>query len=96
MSGLALVLNVLRGIHMKTEICMLARNAHMNGQKYSASESVGDVAVFKDSHGQVLQGGDTNTVINDLKVKGASLIVKPGTRFKNTRDNVRLGSGNIL
>ena len=39
----------------------------------------------KDAHGNVLQDGDTVTVIKDLKVKGSSLVVKVGTKVKNIR-----------
>jgi protein PhnA len=42
-------------------------------------------AVFKDANGNVLQNGDTVTVIKDLKVKGSSLVVKVGTKVKNIR-----------
>lgn len=41
--------------------------------------------VKKDSVGNVLQDGDTVTVIKDLKVKGSSLVVKVGTKVKNIR-----------
>lgn len=41
--------------------------------------------VFKDANGNVLQDGDTVTVIKDLKVKGSSLVVKVGTKVKNIR-----------
>jgi protein PhnA len=41
--------------------------------------------VVKDSNGNVLQDGDTITVIKDLKVKGTSLVVKVGTKVKNIR-----------
>jgi protein PhnA len=41
--------------------------------------------VIKDSVGNVLQDGDTVTVIKDLKVKGSSLVVKVGTKVKNIR-----------
>jgi protein PhnA len=40
---------------------------------------------FKDAHGNVLQNGDTVTVIKDLKVKGSSSVVKVGTKIKNIR-----------
>lgn len=42
-------------------------------------------AVIKDANGNVLQDGDTITVIKDLKVKGSSLVVKVGTKVKNIR-----------
>jgi len=41
--------------------------------------------VVRDSNGNVLQDGDTVTVIKDLKVKGSSLVVKVGTKVKNIR-----------
>ena len=41
--------------------------------------------VVHDAHGNVLQDGDTVTVIKDLKVKGASGSVKVGTKVKNIR-----------
>jgi protein PhnA len=41
--------------------------------------------VVKDSVGNILQDGDTVTVIKDLKVKGASGSVKVGTKVKNIR-----------
>lgn len=41
--------------------------------------------VVKDAHGNILQDGDTVTIIKDLKVKGSSLVVKVGTRVKNIR-----------
>ncbi|VXC61925.1 zinc ribbon domain-containing protein YjdM [Pseudomonas sp. 8O] len=42
-----------------------------------------DARVIKDSVGNLLQDGDTITVIKDLKVKGSSLVVKVGTKVKN-------------
>jgi protein PhnA len=44
-----------------------------------------EATVIKDSNGNVLQDGDTITVIKDLKVKGSSLVVKVGTKVKNIR-----------
>ncbi|MAI90725.1 zinc ribbon domain-containing protein YjdM [Ponticaulis sp.] len=41
--------------------------------------------VWRDSVGNILQDGDTVTVIKDLKVKGASKPVKVGTIVKNIR-----------
>ncbi|NOT16142.1 MAG: alkylphosphonate utilization protein [Methylotenera sp.] len=53
--------------------------------KNGTTESSDDVKVVKDSNGNVLQDGDTITVIKDLKVKGSSLVVKVGTKVKNIR-----------
>jgi len=44
-----------------------------------------DAKVVKDSVGNILQDGDTVTVIKDLKVKGASNPIKVGTKVKNIR-----------
>ncbi|MCY7296687.1 zinc ribbon domain-containing protein YjdM [Alteromonas sp. a30] len=41
--------------------------------------------VIKDSNGNILQDGDTVTVIKDLKIKGSSSVVKVGTKVKNIR-----------
>lgn len=41
--------------------------------------------VWKDANGNVLQDGDTVTVIKDLKIKGSSSVVKVGTKVKNIR-----------
>lgn len=40
---------------------------------------------IKDANGNVLQDGDTVTVIKDLKVKGSSTVVKVGTKVRNIR-----------
>ena len=44
-----------------------------------------DEKVVKDANGNVLETGDTVSVIKDLKVKGSSLVVKVGTKVKNIR-----------
>ena len=41
--------------------------------------------VIKDANGNVLQDGDSVTVIKDLKIKGSSSVVKVGTKVKNIR-----------
>tara|TARA_B110000208_G_scaffold83957_1_gene106560 strand:- start:165 stop:458 length:294 start_codon:yes stop_codon:yes gene_type:complete len=53
-----------------------------------ASEGSGehvDGKQIHDSNGNLLQDGDTVTVIKDLKVKGSSLVVKVGTKVKGIR-----------
>ncbi|MEO1750228.1 zinc ribbon domain-containing protein YjdM [Thiofaba sp. EF100] len=49
------------------------------------AEEASDVLVVKDANGNILQDGDTVTVIKDLKVKGSSLVVKVGTKVKGIR-----------
>ncbi len=54
----------------------------------SESEQESDEAQeeqVKDANGNILQDGDTVTVIKDLKVKGSSLVVKVGTKVKGIR-----------
>ncbi|MRG86093.1 zinc ribbon domain-containing protein YjdM [Salinibacillus xinjiangensis] len=51
----------------------------------SEGEQEDSETVYKDSNGNVLQDGDTVTVIKDLKVKGTSSVVKRGTKVKNIR-----------
>ncbi|WP_397475173.1 zinc ribbon domain-containing protein YjdM [Pusillimonas sp.] len=41
--------------------------------------------IYRDAVGNILQDGDTVTVIKDLKLKGSSATVKMGTRVKNIR-----------
>ena len=53
--------------------------------KDAADEAGDDAHVVKDSNGNVLQDGDSVTVIKDLKVKGSSSVVKVGTKVKNIR-----------
>lgn len=57
------------------------------GHEWTADEAStqNDGLVIKDANGNVLQDGDTVTVIKDLKVKGSSLVVKVGTKVKNIR-----------
>ena len=48
-------------------------------------EESSDENVVKDSNGNILQDGDSVTIIKDLKVKGASSDLKRGTKVKNIR-----------
>lgn len=53
--------------------------------KNDVADNAETTKVVKDSNGNILQDGDTITVIKDLKVKGSSLVVKVGTKVKNIR-----------
>lgn len=57
--------------------------AHEWSQETGTEEA--DTFIVKDSNGNILQDGDSVTVIKDLKVKGASTPVKQGTKVKNIR-----------
>lgn len=51
----------------------------------------------KDSNGNILNEGDSVTVIKDLKVKGSSSVIKRGTTVKNIRltDNEKEIEGKV-
>ncbi|SMB80958.1 phosphonoacetate hydrolase [Desulfonispora thiosulfatigenes DSM 11270] len=51
----------------------------------SEIENTSDKKVVKDANGNILNDGDTITVIKDLKVKGSSSSVKIGTKVKNIK-----------
>ncbi len=53
--------------------------------KDAEGESPDDERVIHDANGNILNDGDTVTVIKDLKVKGSSAVVKVGTKVKNIR-----------
>ena len=50
-----------------------------------SAEDTESVKVVKDANGNILNDGDSITVIKDLKVKGSSSVVKIGTKVKNIR-----------
>lgn len=50
-----------------------------------SKDSVEDGLVVKDAFGNILQDGDSITIIKDLPVKGASKPLKQGTKVKNIR-----------
>jgi len=54
--------------------------------KEAAAESVADdKLVVRDAFGNILQDGDSVTMIKDLKVKGASQALKVGTKVRSIR-----------
>jgi protein PhnA len=58
------------------------------GHEWSLSAepvTVSGEKVIKDAVGNILQDGDTVSVIKDLKIKGSSQVVKVGTKVKNIR-----------
>jgi protein PhnA len=50
-----------------------------------ASANAAQEQGVRDANGNILNDGDTVSVIKDLKVKGSSLTVKGGTKVKNIR-----------
>jgi len=53
--------------------------------KEAEAESVDAEVPVRDANGNILQDGDSVTVIKDLKVKGASSSLKAGTKVKGIR-----------
>jgi protein PhnA len=51
----------------------------------TAAESTETANVARDAFGNVLNDGDSVTVIKDLKIKGSSSVVKVGTKVRNIR-----------
>ena len=49
------------------------------------NENSEDNNIVKDANGNILNDGDSVTIIKDLKVKGASSPLKIGTKVKNIR-----------
>ena len=64
--------------------------AHEWSKNAVASEPEEVALVVKDANGNILQDGDSVTVIKDLKVKGSSDGIKVGTKIKS----IRLVEGN--
>lgn len=48
-------------------------------------DSIQEEIVIRDVNGNILNNGDTVTVIKDLKVKGSSSSIKIGTKVKNIK-----------
>jgi protein PhnA len=51
----------------------------------AAAPTEPEARVYRDAAGNILQDGDTVTVIKDLKLKGSAGVVKMGTKVKNIR-----------
>ena len=51
----------------------------------ATAESTENDSVVRDAFGNVLNDGDSVTVIKDLKIKGSSAVVKVGTKVRNIR-----------
>ena len=56
-----------------------------HGWSPAQSDAVDSAKGGRHAAGNVLQDGDTVTVIKDLKLKGSSLVVKVGTKVRNIR-----------
>lgn len=59
--------------------------AHEWPQSGGAEAAEEGTKIYRDAAGNVLQDGDTVSVIKDLKLKGSGGVVKMGTKVKNIR-----------
>ncbi|AGC43157.1 alkylphosphonate utilization protein PhnA [Myxococcus stipitatus DSM 14675] len=59
--------------------------AHEWSATAAASEPTEGKREVRDAYGNLLQDGDSVTVIKDLKVKGSSTVVKVGTKVRSIR-----------
>ncbi|MFC5459701.1 zinc ribbon domain-containing protein YjdM [Massilia niabensis] len=55
------------------------------GSAQSGGPGAETARVYRDAAGNLLQDGDTVTVIKDLKPKGSGGVIKQGTKVKNIR-----------
>ena len=65
--------------------CFICPDCSHAWSPLATQEEVEKKPVHKDAHGNILNDGDTVTLIKDLKLKGSSLVIKGGTKIKNIR-----------
>ena len=51
----------------------------------TAAPAIEAARIYKDANGNILEDGDTVTLIKDLKLRGSSQVIKQGTKVKNIR-----------
>ena len=51
----------------------------------ASQDEISDDSFVRDSNGNILQDGDSITLIKELKIKGSSSVIKVGTKAKNIR-----------
>ena len=64
------------------EFCTFAPECGHEWAQFAEEAAFEGVRQIRDANGNLLQDGDSITVIKDLKVKGTSLVVKVGTKVK--------------
>ena len=57
------------------------------GHEWTAASQIAEeeASIIRDANGNVLNDGDSVSIIKDLKVKGSSSALKQGTKVKNIR-----------
>ena len=61
-------------------VCPECAHEWQEGEEQAEAQSI-----IKDANGNVLQDGDSVTVIKDVNIKGSSSVVKVGTKVKTIR-----------
>jgi len=67
--------------YQDTNLFICSECAH----EWTPEEITDEKRITKDAYGNILNDGDSITVIKDLKVKGSSSVIKVGTKVKNIR-----------
>lgn len=80
-----IVLNAAQNILMRMEHSWFVQNAPHEWDPAAETANGEDNKMIKDSNGNILNDGDTISVIKDLKEKGTSSVIKIGTKAKNIR-----------
>jgi protein PhnA len=75
----------LEGLRMIDLFSAIESFNEFNPEEISLETNVQDGPVVKDSNGNILQNGDSVTIIKDLPVKGFSKSIKVGTKVTNIR-----------
>ncbi len=65
--------------------CLICPNCAHEWSSTPPPDATEIARIYKDAHGNILNNGDSVTLIKDLKVKGSSLVIKAGTKIKNIR-----------
>ncbi len=71
-------------VYQDGELWVCPECAHEWSQLAAAGD-LSEESGVRDANGNLLNDGDSVSVIKDLKVKGSSLVVKGGTKVKNIR-----------
>jgi len=66
-------------------VCSMCGHEWVPGAAEAAEEQADAGPVIRDSVGNILQDGDTVTVVKDLKVKGSPTSIKIGTKVRDIR-----------
>lgn len=63
--------------------------------KAAVAEAVESTLAVKDAYGNILNDGDSVSVVKDIKVKGSSSVIKAGTKIKGIRTVEPVNGHNI-